>query len=174
MTYLKKIIFAAALAVSSQGFSAASNAALITQDIIFDNGFDPVGVIGEITVSVDDTGLGGLQDIFNFVSFSFMGVDVTETFVFEATVDSDDLFAGIEFLLFDVNASGFGYIGVFEASSLAVYNFVDVYTQPGFVFSDTGLISLGTAVVASEVSEPSTLALIALTLVGFGVRRKMK
>lgn len=171
MTYLKKIIVVASLVAASLGFSANSDATLITQDIIFDNGIDPAGVIGEITVNVDDNALGGMQDIFDFVSFSFMGEDVTETFVFEATVNSDDFFAGIEFLLFDVNAPGVSYIGIFETSSPAVDNFLDVYTQPGFNFRDTGLISLSAATV---VPEPTALALFALALVGFSIPRKLK
>ena len=177
MTYLKKIIFAASLAVASLGFSLPSNAALITHDIIIDFGVGDF-TIGEITVHLFENGATGTQEILDFESFSFFGDDVTTTYDFLAIVDRDNVFAGIEFLIFDVDVVGFfneAYQGIYDAFSLfpEFDNFIDVFdlstTPPGLIFA--GELKLSEARV---VPEPSMLALFAVALIGFGVRRKAK
>lgn len=172
MINLKKIIFAASIAVASLGFSVSSNAALVSHDILFDTGSGP-SVVGEVSVTVLDNGILGLQDIFEFESLSFFGEDVTDTFLFFATADRDNIFAGLEFLTFDVDVASTDQSiqAIFDAFALdpAFDNFMDVFETSTGDFVVAGEISLG---AASVVSEPSVLALFALALIGFGMRRR--
>lgn len=176
MTYLKKIIFAASLAVASLGFSTASNAALITHDILFDDGVVFFGdKVGEVTVHLFENGATGLQDISDFESFTFFGFDVSDVFGFEAIIDRDDVFAGLEFLAFDVDVIDIdaAVLAIYDAFALdpAFDNFMDV-----FEISTGGLITFGEISLseARVVSEPSIAALFALALIGFGLRRRTK
>lgn len=171
MINLKKIIFAATLAVASLGFSVSSNAALITHDILVDDGTGAF-VVGNITVHLFENGATGLQDIEEFVSMNFLGDSVVTTYLFGAIIDRDNVFAGLEFLFFDVDdAFGWGYQGIYDAFAFdpAFDNYLDIWdpATPGFIFA--GELSLSEARV---VSEPSVLALFALALVGFGMRRR--
>ncbi len=174
MTYLKKIIFAASLAVASLGFSTASNAALITHDILFDDGAGPT-VVGEVTVHLFENGATGLQDIADFESFTFFGFDVSDVFGFEAIIDRDDVFAGLEFLAFDVDVIDIdaAVLAIYDAFALdpAFDNFMDVFEISTGDLVTFGEISLSEARV---VSEPSIAALFALALIGFGLRRRTK
>lgn len=170
MKYLKKILFAASLAVASLGFTAFSaNAVLITQDInVTDAGF----TLGTVSIDIDDADLGnGLVSVFGFVELNLLGVDAFTVFDFEAIVDGDNIFAGIEFLALDVEEDGFDFwsyqlvMDAFDPAS----NFLDIFDGFGDLLFFSDSLAFGKANV---VSEPSALALFALALVAMGARRR--
>lgn len=153
-------------------FTATSNAALITQDLIFDDlttaevVFETIGTITVDTTKADPSGV-----INSWEEFSLFGLDIiTEEQandpsstqyglfgLFAAEVDETNLNAGIEFLTFDVIESAFEF-----------YNFsglVDTATGDNFIFDifdfNGGLYAFGDLALgdASVVSEPSMLIL---------------
>lgn len=172
MTYLKKFIFTASLAVAAFGFSLSSHATLISHDVLFEG-----SVVGEITVHLFENGTIGEQELIEFKSFSFFGENVTDTLSFLAVVDTDDVFAGIEYLDFDVDVAGLniGIFGIYDVFALdpAIDNFFEIFdikTVPTTFFTE-GELSLGAATV---VSEPSVFVMFVLALLGFGMRHRAK
>ena len=173
MKYLKKILFAASLAVASLGLTSFSaNAVLITQDILVT---DPGSefTLGTITIDIPDSDLGnGLVSAFGYVELSLLGVPTFDVFDFEAVVDGDNIFAGIEALFFDVMEVGFddwSYQMAFDAANPAG-NFLDIFDANGDPLFFSSNIALSTP--PGIVSEPSVLALFAVALVAMGVRRR--
>ena len=173
MKYLKKILFAASLAVASLGLTSFSaNAVLITQDILVT---DPGAefTLGSISVDVPKADLGnGLVSVFGYVELNLLGVTTFDVFDFEAVIDGDNIFAGIEALFFDVMEVGsddWNYQLTFDAANPAG-NFLDIFDANGDPVFFTSNIALSTP--PSLVPEPSVLALFAVALVAMGVRRR--
>ena len=172
MKYLKKILLAATLAVASLGFTSFSaNAVLITQDI---NVTEPGSefTLGTVSIEIPGTELGnGLVSAFGYVELNLFGVTTFDVFDFEAIVDGDNVFAGIEFLAFDVTEDGFdewSYQLLIDAFAPAG-NFLDIFDANGDPVFFTGNLELGRA---TFVSEPSVLALFAVALIAMGARRR--
>lgn len=177
MINLKKIIFAATIAVASLGFSAASNAVLISHDIVYDSDLDAPDqgpqVVGQVSISVLENGAQsiGVDFVEEYVSFTFMGEEVDAGGFFLANFDGNDLYAGILDMAFqfDIAALASTIDGAYSTFNMG-FNLLTVSDINDFNnILDEGLFTLGEATV---VSEPSVLALFALALVGFGMRRR--
>tara|TARA_R110000868_G_scaffold31062_4_gene114162 strand:+ start:93 stop:638 length:546 start_codon:yes stop_codon:yes gene_type:complete len=178
MKYLTKLISKSCIAVSLLlAISFSANAVLIKQDIFVDLVSNGAFQLGSIEIELDDNLLntgsissfdGGISlvelNIFGGVNFDF--------FDFEVIFDTDNLFAGIEFLAFDVLeldfVPGWSYQVEFDASN-AGFAFIDIFDE-NFDAVGFGSVSLGQA---SVVSAPPSLALFSLTLIALYTRRKM-
>lgn len=173
---ISKSLFAITLMFAT---SFAANAGLINikQDIFA----DAFGKIGSIEIQIDrsqlntgvlDTAFGDEITLINFnLSDLFSWGDVFDIFLFEVVIDSDNIFAGIEFFEFDGNDVGFGpatwsYQMVFDAAF--GFGFLEIYNASGFLV-DFDDITLGAAQV---VSAPSTIALFTLAMGALLIRRR--
>jgi hypothetical protein len=181
MKYFKNALLAATLAVASLGLTSFSaNAILITQDILITNSFVSPDEfrLATVTIDVDDSLLGmGDISVFVFASFTdFFGDELGEVFDFEAVVDGNDIFAGIQFLAFDIDdtflADIWAYSGVIDAALAPDVNFAEVFevnTNSLVLLSETARLGQ-----ATFVPEPSTIALFGLALVAMGLRRRVR
>ena len=159
--------------------SFAANAGLINikQDIFS----DAFGKIGSIEIQIDnsqlntgvlDTAFGDDITLINFnLSDLFSWGDVFDIFLFEVVIDSDNIFAGIEFFNFDGDDVGFGpatwnYQMFYD--SFLEFGFLEVFNLSGNLVLETE-ISLGRAQV---VSAPSTIALFTLAMGALLIRRR--
>ncbi|MBT0585476.1 PEP-CTERM sorting domain-containing protein [Alteromonas oceanisediminis] len=176
MKSLKQLLINAAAATGlllATTFSA--NATLITQDIIA-GGFN----IATVEIDVPDEFLGtGLIDtafdgVPTLVSLNFFGVfPALEIFDFQAVINTDDLFAGIEFLAIDaIDSDGSNpwtyqiIIDIFDPS----FNFVDIFdanNDPVFFSADVQLSQ-------AQVNTPATLGLFVLAIAGVFAARMRK
>jgi hypothetical protein len=181
MKYFKNALLAATLAVASLGLTSFSaNAILITQDILITDSFVSPDEfrLATVTIDVDDSLLGmGDISVFVFASFTdFFGDELGEVFDFEAVVDGNDIFAGIQFLVFDIDdtflADIWAYSGVIDAALAPDVNFAEVFevnTNSLVLLSETARLGQ-----ATFVPEPSTIALFGLALVAMGLRRRVR
>lgn len=184
MKYLKKILFAASLAVASLGFTSFSaNAVLITQDIVDDT----LGTVATLTIDIDDTLLGNgiisTSDLTLTSDFFVFGFPVDAdpllsfftVFDFQVAVDGDDIFSGIQLFSFD-GLSGSTAASIFMNTAVPGFNLFTVFDistlPPTPLFASGGnSISFGQA---TFVSEPSVLALFGLALAAMGFRRRAR
>jgi len=192
MKYLKNVLLAASLVVTTMGMSLSANAALIQQDIFLDVDvaagdflFDDVGhgltdtlgqLLGSIMYNTDDAnGLGEIAAADTSIVFSIGGVTLTE---------ADLLFGGSDPILLAANAEVDGILNMIldfdfllngfevEVSATADTDFGGLF----LLFDDVGLAVSGETRLGQvnlvAVSEPSALILM---LAGFGflVRRKI-
>lgn len=178
MNTMKKI-FASLGLIAAMTINA--NAALITQDLIEVASDGSTGVIGSITVSTNNAVIDpiyGTGEVLSFVSFEFLGYDipVDDSYFFLAIFDSNNVYAGLEYLDFDIDfflpgIVDWAFQGYFEAFSNPDFNYFTVFengnAQPRFF---NGL-TLGQA---SVVSEPATLAMFGLMLGLLGMRRTLQ
>ncbi|WP_371194010.1 PEP-CTERM sorting domain-containing protein [Glaciecola sp. SC05] len=176
MKYFKNIVSSSVLAISLLFAASSANALVIKHDIIGDF----YGKIGSIEVEIKqsalntgvlDTSFGddialvniNLSDLYSFA-------DVFDIFFFEVAIDTDNIFAGIEFFEFDGDDVGFGpltwsYQMVFDAGT--GFGFLDVFDLDGNLV-DFDSITLG----AAQVSAPATVALLTLAMGAVFMRRK--
>lgn len=175
MTYLKKVMMAALLVATTAMTSMSAQAVLITQDIFVTNEASGAEFqLGSVTIDIADTDLNnGFVSAFDFVSFDIFGWDLLEIYGFEAVVDGDNVFAGIEFLAFDVEELGlidpWNYQLTFDAFDSGA-NFVDIFDSSFDLVFFSSTLRLGDV---TAVPEPSAIALIGLALMTMvGVRRR--
>lgn len=138
---LKKLLSQAVLLLAMT-FATTANAVLITQDInVDDAGF----TLGSISIQIDDADLGnGLVSVSEFADLTLFGISDLDVFGFEAVIDTNNIYAGIEFLFFDVQEIGFdfwNYQLIYDNFAPGA-NFVDIFDSTGPVFFSTE-ISLG-------------------------------
>ncbi len=164
----KKLFSQTIIAIVMTFAAVNANATLITQDIIVNDG---VFTLGTVTIEVNDADLGnGLLSVFEFVDLTLLGVPVFDVFAFEAVIDGDDVFAGIEFLFFDVQERGFdfwNYQLLLDAANPV--NSLDIFDNNGNVIFFSDDLSFGQPTV---VPEPAAIALILMGLISLRLRRK--
>jgi len=187
MKHLKNIILVATLAVASLGLTSFSaNAIIITQTIEGDD--DSIGLfdLGFITVKIDDSLLNMGSGVFDTTfgdAISIIEVNILgQSLAFgdfivdalEVAVDTDNVFAGIEYL----------FLGFADIQGVPPYDWiyeilVDTF-NPGdnsldIVDSADDTIAFGTARLtnATFIPEPSTVALFGLALLAMNMRRRI-
>jgi len=176
---LNKLVLRVVLALSLT-VTGAANAAWISQDLISDQ----FGVVGSITINtVPSVEFGSVNEVYSWEEFIIDGWNMNEPDPidnefgdqFFAEFDPADLYAGIQFLHFDLSDTFALYPWEYQGSIQAGFNdgWLDIIDQnpstPVPVFF-AGDISLGEATV---VPEPSALILLLTGLIAFAVRRKV-
>ena len=185
---LNKLVLSTLLSISlALSFTGTANATLISQDILFQQLVDVddsgLGIYAEAvtighlsvnldTLDVDEDGFGYLSNTWE--TFSFYNTDVDtfdpEFHTFEAVIDTNNLMAGIEFLIFEVDVLGaFAFIGnidAFDIESSVGYSLHNLVTGD---FMEAGSLSFGDATI---VPTPATLVLFLTAIAGLVVRRK--
>ncbi|MBN7822205.1 PEP-CTERM sorting domain-containing protein [Bowmanella yangjiangensis] len=158
--------------------STQANAALITQDLIEVASDGSTGIIGSITIDTNGAlydPVFGTGEVLSFVSFNFLGYDipVEDGYSFQAIFDTNNIYAGIEFLDFDIDFSlpGWAFQGYFDAFDNPDYNYFTVFDSGSADLLFVNGLALGQA---SVVSEPATLVMFGLMLGLLGMRRKMQ
>lgn len=180
MKSLKKLLSKSLLAVTlifATSFAANATLISITQDIIGDT----LGKLGSIQVQVDesllntgllDTAFGDEITLVNInLSDLYSWGDVFNIFLFEVAIDSDNIYAGIEFFEFDADDVGFGpFTWSYQMFYEAAFNFgfLEVFDLDGNLVRAESF-TLGTAQV---VSAPSTIALFTLAMGLLLIRRR--
>ncbi len=165
-----KKLLSKAILVLAMSFAATNvHAVLITQDInVDDAGF----TLGTLSIEIDDAALGnGLVSVFEFTDLNLLGVPSFDVFGFEAIIDTDNIYAGIEFLFFDVQEVGFdfwNYQLIYDQFAPSA-NFLDIFDDSGNPIFFSSDISLGKAAV---VPEPAAIALMLAGLFSLRLRRK--
>jgi len=164
---LNKLILRAVLSLSlAFSLAGAANAALITQDLISDTAG---GIIGSITI--DTVGVDEFDTVNSWVSFDFFGFEAETAFLFAAVIDTNDFYAGILSLDFDVNDSCSGcewaYNGFAGAGINGMVDIFDIASGDIMFFADD--VVLGQATV---VPTPATLVLFLTAVAGLASRRK--
>jgi hypothetical protein len=177
MKNIIKLISKSCIAISLLlAVSFSANAILIKHDIFV--ALDTYGSfqIGNIEVEMNQNLLNtGVVSSFDggisLVELNFFGNVNFDIYDFEAVIDTDNLFAGIEFLILDITEQGFpdnwSYQVEFDAYD-AQYAFIDIFDSNDDLV-DYGSVSLSQA----SVSAPSTFALFSLALIALYTRRKM-
>lgn len=184
MKYLKKILFAASLAVASLGFTSFSaNAVLITQSIES----DVYGTIATVTVDVDDSFLnnGLIDSFFSPEAFTLVDLDIAgvplsflDVQALAFVVDGDNIFAGLESFFVDAFDTVFLDVWQYQLfvdgenpddSQYDVFDVTDPNATVMQAFDIGTSLSFGRATV---VSEPATLAIFGLALAAMGFRRR--
>ncbi len=186
MKHFKNIILAATLAVASLGLTSFSaNAIIITQTIEVEGDIFGTFDLGFITVEIDgsllnmgsgvfDTAFGDAISILevNLLGQSFaLGEFIVDGI--EVAVDTDNVFAGIEYLFLDfTDISG---VPPYDLSFQVLVDTFDPLYNSFDIFDSVGLVDFGTARLtnATFVPEPSTVALFCLALLAMGMRRRV-
>lgn len=156
------------------GLTSNAQATLITHDIIIDDSI----LLGSVSIEVDDSLLNkgnGLISVFDVVELNIFGGTIFDVWDFEAVIDSDNVFGGIEFLAFDITELAFvdmwRYQLVFDAFESS-FNFLDIYNpNDDLVFFSEGV---ALSQPAEVVSEPGMALLFATGLLVAMRRRKVK
>lgn len=156
--------------------TSQSNAALITQDLLFlEDGATETTVAGSITISTNH--LDSFGEAFQWMSFTLFGsqmmteMDDPSLFGgFLAIADASNPMAGLEFLSFDVtdaNTQSISYNGISDPFNDD--HFLDIFNLSDSSLSTFGELSFGDV---SVVPEPSAFALMALALGLISLRLK--
>lgn len=176
----KKLISSAVLTLAFTFTAMNVNAALITQEIVFDD-FETDEIefetIGSLTINTsDDDGTGQVSrwEDFELFGFNMLTQEEADTIdpllfgVFIAGFNPNDLYAGIDFAQFDVTENAFG----FYAFNGLVDQFGTGYLIDVFDFNG-GLYVFGEIAFANTtvVPEPSAIALLLLGLIGLRLRK---
>lgn len=185
MKYIKNIVLAATIAVASLGltsFSANADLVRISQTIESSKFVGPIAsFVIEFDYSIVGNGLFTTFDSDNLVDFTSADgtpLNGLDFYGFEAAIDGDNVFAGLELIYVD-----FGHL-IFGSDTIQEQIFVDAFapdsnqyeivniTSSGFIDVDLGSsISFGQASV-SFVSAPPVIALLAFAVMVTGWRRK--
>ncbi|GGW86224.1 MYXO-CTERM sorting domain-containing protein [Alteromonas halophila] len=159
--------------------SFGANATLITQDVLDLFTGDR---LGSITVKMNDnlynTGFAssGFGDDVRVVNFELGDLyswgDELDIIFADVEIDTNNLFAGIQFLNLDTNDVGFGSLTwAYQMDYDAFFGsgFLDIFQVSNGGFVDFYTITLGQA---SVVSAPATMGLLVLALSAVFVRRR--
>ena len=182
MKYLTKLISKSCIAVSlllAVSFSANADLVRISQTV--ESGALG-GTIASVVVEFDYSLLdSGIIDIFDYVNIGVFGVPdfLLNVYDFEAAIDTDNIFAGMEFLYFDVDdaplspSEPWAYQLIMDAfdSDTNFFDIFDINTTDAIFFDELDSLSFGQASV-SFVSAPSVIAVFGLALAFIGFRRK--
>lgn len=163
-----KVLLSLSLSVAAL---SSANAALITQNILFDDEgtWSSIGEITVDTADADEFGYISTWDNFTLLGFDLLTVAESGGGLFETEIDLTDFSAGLQFLSFDLSESNgtYAFNGIFSAN----FSFLDAFTSNGIVLF--GAMNLGDVVVSgAEVPEPQTAFLLLMAVAGLMVRRK--
>ncbi|NMH58726.1 hypothetical protein [Alteromonas ponticola] len=187
MKNLKNLLSTLALVSCSLFATFQTQAAIIEQDIFIEDDFFGLINLGTVAVEIDNdvvnTGQGLLYTSFDFPAISLVSLEILgstgifDFFDFDAGVDSDNIFAGIEFLFFDIEefvfVDNWSYQLLFDAANTDM-NYADIFDSQGSLVAFGENVFLGQARL-SDVSLPSSLSLAGLmALVLFSRRRAQK
>jgi hypothetical protein len=178
MKSIKTLAVSFALAASMLfSLNASAGAVLVTQELLVGG-----NVFGEVSIAIDsrdlnagvilDTAFDGTPSFVNATFFNFF--NTSEVFNFEAVIDTSNIFAGFEFLAFDVldDDPSVPFIYQVIVDPFASLGFIDIFdftTGDFFAFSDE--VTLGQV----TVNAPSMIALFSLMLAGLVfIRKKVK
>ena len=178
MKNYKKLLLTLSFIVSfGTLLSSTANAALITQEF----GVSGTSYSGYATVEIDDSllfkgdGLTyfGLDEL---VDFEFWGWPFYEFFDFSFGIDTDNIYAGFEFMYFDMNDLFFTETWAYQMNidrAFPEFSFLDIFSL------DTGFVDYveGTDVAfgdVSVVSEPASILFLGLLGMLVGIRRRAK
>ncbi|WDD97951.1 PEP-CTERM sorting domain-containing protein [Thalassomonas actiniarum] len=161
-----KVLLSVSLSVAAL---SSANAALITQDILFDDQgtWSSIGEITVVTAEADKFGYISEWYDFTLLGFDLLTVAESGGGLFEAEIDLADFSAGLQFLSFDLSESNLGTYA-FNGIVSAQFSFFDAFTSNGLALF--GEIKLGDAEVS--VPEPETAFLLLMAVAGLMVRRK--
>jgi hypothetical protein len=186
MKHLKNIILAATLAVASLGLTSFSaNAIIITQTIEADD--DVVGIfdLGFLTVEIYDPLLNMGSGVFDttfgdpisIIDVNILGQSLaSDHFIVDAlevAVDTDNVYAGMEYLLLDftdtLGVDPYDWTYQIRIDTLTGDNSLIIFD------SADDIIASGTARLTNAISvpEPSTVSLFGLALLAMGMRRRV-
>lgn len=161
---LKSILFAAATVVLSTFAlpQTAQATPIITQDFLFEDG-SSFGSVSIDLSKIDEEGY-----LLEWESFELFGYTITENVLFNLDFDAENLFAGFNFMLFDVTDSFglFAFQGFFDTD----FGYLEILTLDGDFVRDLNF-SLSTASV--NVPEPGTMFLLLASVGGLLLRRRV-
>ena len=161
---LKSILFAAATVVLSTFAlpQTAQATPIITQDFLFEDGSS----FGSLSIDIND--IDEFGNVLEWESFELFGYTITENFLFVVDFDAADLFAGFNFLSFDVTDSSgfFAFQGFFDTD----FGYMDIFTTEGDFVVDTNFVMSAASV---NVPEPGTMFLLLASVGGLLLRRRV-
>ncbi len=175
MKKLKALFSAAVLACCSMMFAAQSQAAIISQSV-YVGGLEIISYDLELDNSLINSGMGAISTYdglaFNLVDFYIPLADGWNPVMndFEAVIDVDNIFAGVEFLYVDAEDDFPWYYSVYYDAFSTIDNYVAIFFAGDYqleAFEDDVMV-----VNSVSLSEPSVLALFALAFGGLMVRRR--
>lgn len=178
MKYVKRILSVLCL---MSAMTLQANAALITQELIEITPSGGGGPFGSITINTDDALIDpvhGTGEVLAPVSMTILGTELSMVNIvfFQAIFDTNNLYAGLEFLNFDISVALFGIIpvawdGYFDAFGETEFNYFSLFNISSNTLILENQLALGKV---SVVSEPATLAIFGLMLGLLGLRRKLQ
>ncbi len=158
--------------------SFSANAVIITQEILNDTTGE---VLGSVTVNMENriwnTGIknSAFDDGFELIDFELGGLypwaDLLDTYYFEVVLNTDDIYAGFQFLSLDADDVGFG---VFTWSYQLFYDenfgfgFLDVFQNSDGTLVNSLFVRMGQV----EVPTPATIGLLAIGICAIAIRRR--
>ena len=159
--------------------SLSAQATIIKQDVFLDSDNFGVFRIASIELSFDETLLNtGLLDTdqagLSLLLLSIFDDPNVEFFDFFAVIDTDNLFAGIEYLVFDVQETAYfdnwNYNLIFDAFDPDT-NLMDIFDSFGDLVT-FGTVFLSQAEIVRDVPAPGPVALLALAGLVVAARRR--